>query len=172
MPVSKSFPFSTFLPPSVGRTWPPRSGRGPGISLRAKVVGLQPWTQAEKLNIQPRNFRVTKRSILWSYLSAVCHTAWTPTIRYPSPWITAKNHSTNVKRPSIRPEQFLAIVCAQGFSRVRLCDPVDCSPPGSSVHGIFQARILEWVAISSSRGSSQLSDLPTCQYVNTHIFNS
>ena len=36
-----------------------------------------------------------------------------------------------------------------------LCDPVDCSPPGSSVHGIFQARILEWVAISSSRGSSQ-----------------
>ena len=35
-----------------------------------------------------------------------------------------------------------------------LCDPLDCSPPGSSVHGIFQARILEWVAISSSRGSS------------------
>ena len=30
-----------------------------------------------------------------------------------------------------------------------LCDPVDCSPPGSSVHGILQARILEWVAISS-----------------------
>ena len=35
-----------------------------------------------------------------------------------------------------------------------LCDPLDCSPPGSSVHGIFQARILEWVAISYSRGSS------------------
>ena len=35
-----------------------------------------------------------------------------------------------------------------------LCDLVDCSPPGSSVHGILQARILEWVAISSSRGSS------------------
>ena len=35
-----------------------------------------------------------------------------------------------------------------------LGDPVDCSPPGSSVHGILQARILEWVAISSSRGSS------------------
>ena len=33
-----------------------------------------------------------------------------------------------------------------------LCDPTDCSPPGSSVHGISQARILEWVAISSSRG--------------------
>ena len=35
-----------------------------------------------------------------------------------------------------------------------LCDPMDWSPPGSSVHGILQARILEWVAISFSRGSS------------------
>ena len=35
-----------------------------------------------------------------------------------------------------------------------LCDAMDCSPPGSSVHGIPQARILEWVAISFSRGSS------------------
>ena len=34
------------------------------------------------------------------------------------------------------------------------CGPMDCSPPGSSVHGIFQARILEWVVISYSRGSS------------------
>ena len=39
-----------------------------------------------------------------------------------------------------------------------LCDPMDCSPPGSSVHGIFQARILEWGAISSSRGSSRHRD--------------
>ena len=35
-----------------------------------------------------------------------------------------------------------------------LCDPIDCSPPGSSVHGILQAGILEWVAMPSSRGSS------------------
>ena len=34
------------------------------------------------------------------------------------------------------------------------CDPMDCSPPGFSVHGIRQARILEWVAIPFSRGSS------------------
>ena len=40
------------------------------------------------------------------------------------------------------------------FSRVWLCNPLDCSPPDSSVHGISQARILEWVAISFSRGSS------------------
>ena len=34
-----------------------------------------------------------------------------------------------------------------------LCDPLDCSPPGSSVHGILQARILEWVAIPFSKGN-------------------
>ena len=39
-----------------------------------------------------------------------------------------------------------------------LSDPMDCSLPGSSVHGIFQARVLEWVAISFSRGSSQPRD--------------
>ena len=36
-----------------------------------------------------------------------------------------------------------------------LCDPVDCSLSGSSIHGIFQARVLEWIAISLSKGSSQ-----------------
>ena len=44
------------------------------------------------------------------------------------------------------------------LSRVQLCDPVDCSPPGSSVHGISQARILEWVTISLSQGSSRPRD--------------
>ena len=36
-----------------------------------------------------------------------------------------------------------------------LCDPMDCSPPGASVHGILQARILQWVPIPFSRGSSR-----------------
>ena len=39
-----------------------------------------------------------------------------------------------------------------------LCDPLDCSLPGAFVHGILQWRILEWVAVSSSRGSSRLQD--------------
>ena len=39
-----------------------------------------------------------------------------------------------------------------------LCNPMDCSPPGSSVHGILQARILEWIAIPFSRGSSHPRD--------------
>ena len=41
------------------------------------------------------------------------------------------------------------------FQYSGLENPMDCSPPGSSVHGVLQARILEWVAISFSRGSSQ-----------------
>ena len=48
------------------------------------------------------------------------------------------------------------------YSSAPLCptlhDPIDCSPPGSSVHGILQGRILKWVAISSTRGSSQPRD--------------
>ena len=44
------------------------------------------------------------------------------------------------------------------LSQIQLCDPMECSPPGSSVHGILQARILEWEAIPSSRGFSQPRD--------------
>ena len=49
--------------------------------------------------------------------------------------------------------------CGQSLSFVQLfCNPLDCSPPGSFVHGILQARILKWVAISSPRGSSWCID--------------
>ena len=50
-------------------------------------------------------------------------------------------------------------------SCLTVCDPVDCSLPGFSVHGILQARILEWVNFSFSRGSSQ----PTDQTWASHI---
>ena len=51
---------------------------------------------------------------------------------------------------------FMWLICvSRSQSCPTLCDPMDCSPPGSSVHGIFQARVLEWVAIPFSRGSSQ-----------------
>ena len=49
-------------------------------------------------------------------------------------------------------------LCACMPSRVWLYDPMDCSPPGSSVHGIPQARMLEWVVMPSSRGSSRPRD--------------
>ena len=54
----------------------------------------------------------------------------------------------------------LAATCAQLLSCVRLCDPMDCSPPASSDRGILQARKLEWAVISFSRGSSPPGDWP------------
>ena len=60
--------------------------------------------------------------------------------------------------------------CAQlGLTR---CDPTDCSPSGSSVHGIFQACILEWVAISSPRGSPLPRDqtcIPFLSYISDRL---
>ena len=54
------------------------------------------------------------------------------------------------------------VVCAKSLqSYLTLCYPVDCSPRGSSVHGILQARILEWVAMPFSRGCSWSRD-QTC----------
>ena len=47
------------------------------------------------------------------------------------------------------------MLCLVAQSCPILCNPVDCSPPGSAVHGILQERILDWVAMLSSRGSSQ-----------------
>ena len=53
-----------------------------------------------------------------------------------------------------------------------VCNPVDCSPPGSSIQGILQARIPEWVAISFSRGSSQPRDEPTSPALQADALNS
>ena len=57
------------------------------------------------------------------------------------------------------------------LSRVWLCNPLDCSQPGSSTYGIFQARILEWVAISFSRGSSQCRDRTQVSCIAGRCFN-
>ena len=55
--------------------------------------------------------------------------------------------------------KYFVCVCVHAQSCPTLCDLMDCSLPGSSVHEISQARIPEWVAISSSRVSSQLREL-------------
>ena len=88
----------------------------------------------------------------------------------PSAWCGSKAFSLRGFRPNSYPLPGLRtswpplrtagslitlFVVVYSLSRVRLfCDPMDCSPPESFVHGIFQARILEWVVISFSRGSS------------------
>ena len=57
-------------------------------------------------------------------------------------------------------------ICAYSLqSCLTLCDPMDFNPPGPSVHGILQARIPEWVAMPSSRGSSQPRDQTHVPYI-------
>ena len=63
-----------------------------------------------------------------------------------------------------------ACVCVKLY--LTLCDPMDCSLPGSSVHWIFQARILEWVVLPFSRGSSQPRDRTQVSRIAGRFFTS
>ena len=63
-----------------------------------------------------------------------------------------------------------AVLCLVARSCPTLCDPMDCSLPGSSVHGILQARMLEWVAMPSSRESSQLRDWTQVSHIAGGFF--
>ena len=62
-------------------------------------------------------------------------------------------HEIFYKRDMIKPEKLKVCVSMPSyFSHIQLCDPMDSSLPGSSVHGILQTRKLEWVAMPSSHG--------------------
>ena len=67
-----------------------------------------------------------------------------------------------------RSEMEVKVLVAQ--SCLTLCDPMDCSPPGSSVFGILQARMLEWVAIPFFRGSSRPKDWTWVSYIAGRFF--
>ena len=62
--------------------------------------------------------------------------------------------------------------CSMPRSCLTLCNRMDCSLPGTSVHGIYRARILELVAISSSRGSSQPKDQTHVAYITGRLFTT
>ena len=68
---------------------------------------------------------------------------------------------------------FPALCCAKSLqSCLTLCDPMDHSPPGSSVQGILQAGMLEWIAISHSRESSRLRDRTLISYTGRFFTTS
>ena len=83
-------------------------------------------------------------------------------IRYPNTswckWVSSHENCPYCPCTSVRAKSLQ--------SRLTLCDPMDHSLPGSSVHGILQARILEWVVISSSRGFSQTRDQTHIYYIS------
>ena len=62
------------------------------------------------------------------------------------------------------------MLCLIAQSCLTVCDPMDCSPPGSSVKGILQARILEWVAMPSSRRSPQLRYRTEVSHITAWFF--
>ena len=64
----------------------------------------------------------------------------------------------------------VCVLCWVSVSCLTLCDPMDWSPPGSSVHGILQAIILEWVAMPSSRWSSQPRDQTQVSHIAGGFF--
>ena len=68
---------------------------------------------------------------------------------------------------SLKREGIYVCLCAKSIqSCTTLCNPMDCSLPGPSLHGILQARMLEWVTMPSSRGSSQLRDWTCISYIS------
>ena len=75
-------------------------------------------------------------------------------------WIALDTQRRKIFLP-LSPQDSHPLVCVYVLvaqSCPTVCDPMDCSPPASSVHGIFQGRILEWVTIPFSGGSSQPRD--------------
>ena len=93
---------------------------------------------------------------------------WQPT-RLPCPWDSpGKNTGVGchflLQCTKVKSESKVAQSCPT------LSDLMDCSLPGSSVHGISKARILEWVAISFSRGSSQARDQTQVSYIAVRLF--
>ena len=82
-----------------------------------------------------------------------------------------EEQKTFIVSPNCSPQMlfyvyFLCLHAKSLQSFPTLCNPVDCSPPGFSLHGILQARILEWVAMPSSRGSSQPRDRTRVSYIS------
>ena len=86
----------------------------------------------------------------------VNHTVWEASYPDFNPYYLKSSHIISVK-----------VLVTQSCRT--LCDPMDCSLPGCSVHGILQARILEWVAISFSRGTSWPRDQTRVSWI-THRF--
>ena len=106
----------------------------------------------DSLNCTIRNNFISLLTTVWGY----CHL---PSL----PW-SLKSHTNEHtslrpgRKPVHGPKRLRVLVVLVAQSCPILCDLMDCSLPGSSVHGILQARILEWGAIPFSRGSSQPRD--------------
>ena len=103
----------------------------------------------------PKCFNIRTDSAQNTYCLTICtilNTWSTTVVRSLLSSLDLDKNSTHEMKVKVKSESEAAHSCPT------LCNPMDCSLPGSSVHGIFQAIVLEWIAISFSRGSSQPGD--------------
>ena len=96
--------------------------------------------------------------MLWIQIFVICFKYLLPLYCLPFNSLSGLFWWTEVFNSNEVQHHFSFAFTPSHFSHVRLCNTVDCSSPGSSVHGILQARILEWLAMPSSRGSSWSRD--------------
>ena len=131
-------------------------------SVRALLSVKAPWWWCESLYLLLQNIQLgIRRAMSWNHVSGTV-----PPLLVVTDIIQLSSFSPhNVKKKVIslkncpclfhhRFSSYPSLSCMRAQLCPTLCDPMDCSPSGSSVHGIFQARILHWLAISFSRGSS------------------
>ena len=91
---------------------------------------------------------------------------------YQTTWSASWEICVQVRKQQLKPDM-KQCVCVLSRSVVSdSCDPTDCSLPGSSVHGILQARTLEWVAVSFCRGSSQPRNQTWVSYIAGRLFTN
>ena len=123
------------------------------------------WKKTQALRLDTWNF-----NSLLIYLCCGLNVCVCPNCIYWNP----HHQGDGVKRWSlwelIRSMRVVCLLVTQLWPT--LCEPMDCSPPGSFAHGIFQARILEWVAISFSRRSSQPRDQTWVYHLAGKLFTA
>ena len=128
---------------SVGEVQVPWIRYSTFLSDRGRVFGTR--------FIQKKNSRIT----LCLSLSSSCIPVYSASLPSPLSSLSSPSPLSSPSSPSSVSTWSLVysrvfLCCSVIQSCLTLCDPMNCSPPGSSVHGISQARILEWVAISFS----------------------
>ena len=149
-------------------------GKNTGVGCLALLQGIFP-TQGSNLHLLQllhcsqilyhwatryvHTYHMTQKRLSWAYISKkwkLCSVAqWCLTFCNSMDYIACQVPLTM----GLSRQEYWKVVCAKVTSvMLHSCDPMNCSPPGSSAHRSLQASILEWVVVSSFRGSSQLKD--------------
>ena len=163
------------------RVWARGRGVGPQRSGPALVLAASP--PSSQLKAAPLSTTHAAGSSCWSACqsstarkasdlsqSSPCDDSTAPTLRLCSRQGQTRAGHSRMGQASRAHKLPRPPTAQRVLSCVQLCEPRDCSPPGSPVHGRLQARILGWVAISCSRGSSQPRDQTQVSYTAGRFF--